>query len=55
METLGEIIDITSHFCSASRSEISKRRFNGSKLNFTTYFLGKHTLFPIFIRDSLEV
>lgn len=55
METLGEIIDITSHSCNAPHSEISKQHFNGSKLNFTTHFLGKHTRSPIFIRDSLEV
>lgn len=44
METVGEIIDITSHFCNALHSKISKHHFNGNKLNFTTCFLGKYSL-----------
>lgn len=52
METVGEIIDITSHSCNALRSKISKRHFNGNKLNSTTHFLGKYSLFSTFIRDS---
>lgn len=55
VETLGEIIDITSHFCNALHSEISKHQFNGNQLNFTTHFLGEYSLSSIFIRDSLNV
>lgn len=54
METVGEIIDITSRFCNVLHSKISKHHFNGNKLNFTTYFLGKYSLSLIFIRDSLK-
>lgn len=39
VEALGEIIDITSHFCNALYSKISKHQFKGNQLNFTTYFL----------------
>lgn len=55
METVGEIIDITLHFRNALHSRISKHHFNGNKLNFTAHFLGKYSLSPIFIRDSLKV
>lgn len=54
MKTVGEIIDITSHFCNALHSKTSKLHFDGNKLNFTTYFLGKYSLYPIVIRGSLK-